>query len=81
MKLGPLAGDPKRENSRGCRDLGVELGGLEPPTSWVRSTEAPAELGAKCLNRAPTPAEFTGEQWTASNKPFPLRGLATLSYL
>jgi ketosteroid isomerase-like protein len=25
---------------RGRRDLGVELGGLEPPTSWVRSTNS-----------------------------------------
>jgi hypothetical protein len=31
----------KRKNPRDCGVLRVELGGLEPPTSWVRSRRSP----------------------------------------
>jgi hypothetical protein len=32
---------PERENPRNGGDSKVELGGLEPPTSWVRSRRSP----------------------------------------
>jgi hypothetical protein len=44
------------QNPLTCRDRSeMELGGLEPPTSWVRSTDSPVGVG-----RTPGPAPANG---------------------